>query len=347
MTEQTTYKNAGVDIEAGNALVHQIKDVAKQTHRPEVLSPIGGFAGLFSLTKSLVKNPVLVAATDGVGTKLKLALDENNLTGIGQDLVAMCVNDLICCGAEPLFFLDYFATGKLDLKQAHTVITSMATALKTINCTLLGGETAEMPGLYQNNDFDIAGFSVGIVDETKIISGQTVQENDIIIGVNSSGPHSNGYSLIRKIIDDHNLDLETILPHSKIKLSHALLAPTELYVNPILALTKKITIKAMAHITGGGFIENIPRVLPNDFQALIDHQTVPVAEVFSFLQEQGKIAQKEMWRVFNMGIGFVLVVSPQDVTTAMTTFDKFSLAAHCLGTIKKKTDPKQDKIQIE
>ena len=347
MTEQTTYKNAGVNIEAGNELVHQIKDVAKQTHRSEVLSPIGGFAGLFSLKKSTVQNPTLVAATDGVGTKLKLALDENNLTGIGQDLVAMCVNDLICCGAEPLFFLDYFATGKLDLKQAHTVISSMATALKTINCTLLGGETAEMPGIYQNNDFDVAGFSVGIVDETKIISGQTVQENDVIIGVNSSGPHSNGYSLVRKIIDDHKLNLQATLPQSKTTLSQALLAPTELYVNPIMALTKKITIKAMAHITGGGFIENIPRVLPDDAQAIIDHQTVPVSDVFTFLQEQGKIEQNEMWRVFNMGIGFVLVVSPQDVTTAMKIFDTFSLAAHCLGTIKKKSDPKEDKIQIE
>jgi len=336
MSTPSTYKNAGVNIDAGNSLVNNIKDLAKQTQRPEVLSGIGGFSGLFSLCQSQIQNPVLVASTDGVGTKLKLALDCQIFDGLGQDLVAMCVNDLICCGAEPLFFLDYYATGKLEIAQATQIINSISRSLKSINCTLLGGETAEMPGLYQSKDFDIAGFAVGIVDKNKIIDGSKVQFGDKIIGLASSGFHSNGYSLVRKIINDKNLNVHTTYPFAKESLAKLLLEPTKLYVNPILEILKKFEIKAVAHITGGGLVENVPRVLPEFCIATFEKAKIQTPELFRFFQEKGQIEESEMWRVFNMGIGCVLVVKPENEKEILRVIKEMAFEASVIGEVQKK-----------
>ncbi|OVE81319.1 phosphoribosylformylglycinamidine cyclo-ligase [bacterium K02(2017)] len=334
--DETTYKKAGVDIAAGNQLVDRIKNLSQQTKRSEVISGIGGFSGLFSIANLNVKNPVLVAATDGIGTKLKIALDTNNYETIGQDLVAMCVNDLICCGAEPLFFLDYFATAKLDPDQAGAIIASIAKSLKSINCTLLGGETAEMPGLYQNNDFDMAGFSVGIVDKDKIIDGSQISIGSQVIGIESSGFHSNGYSLVRQIIQDQKLDLEKTYDFSDTSLGTMLLEPTALYVNPIAQLLKQTQILSMAHITGGGLVENIPRVLPTQCKCKIYSKAIKVPALFRFFQEKGNIPENEMWRVFNMGIGFVLIVKKEEVDNVIQKLNAMDYKAHLIGEIQKR-----------
>jgi phosphoribosylformylglycinamidine cyclo-ligase len=334
MTLSLSYKKSGVDIDAGDALVDRIAPLAKKTRRRELISGIGGFAGLFRVDTKKYKHPVLVASTDGVGTKLKLALDVGHIDDLGQDLVAMCVNDLICCGAEPLFFLDYFATGSLNVKQGTMIIQSIARSLKSINCTLLGGETAEMPGLYKKGDFDIAGFTVGVVDRKKIIDGHNVKSGDVLIGLRSSGIHSNGYSLVRKIIDHKKLNLQRQYKGLDRPLGQILLKPTKLYVNPVLDLIKKFNIHAMAHITGGGLFENLPRVLPKKTRPFIDKKKIAVPKVFRFLQAQGNVPEDEMWRVFNMGIGFVLVVAKKDAEKILLALKKMKCAASVIGEIK-------------
>lgn len=336
MALKTTYKDAGVDIDTADDLVTRIKSFSKKTKRVEVISGIGGFAGLFSLANSQVKNPVLVASTDGVGTKLKIAIDLAKYDTIGQDLVAMCVNDLICCGAEPLFFLDYFATGRLNPDDAATIINSIAEALKDINCALLGGETAEMPGLYRDGDFDLAGFSVGLVDKDKIIDGSTVGLGNQIIGLASSGVHSNGYSLVRKIVEVAGLDLRQKHLFAPEGLGLALLAPTLIYVNPVLKLLKSYDVRSMAHITGGGLVENLPRVLPKTCKAIIKKSAVPTPEVFRYLQKHGGVPEDEMWRVFNMGIGYVIVVKPDDLDGALAQLRAMAVNAEHIGSIDKK-----------
>jgi len=300
-----TYKDAGVDIEAGNALVHNIKSLVKQTHRPEVLNHLGGFAALFELPLEKYQHPVLVSGTDGVGTKLKLAIDAAKYDTIGIDLVAMCVNDIIVCGAEPLFFLDYYATAALDVDNATDVVAGIAKGCTLAGAALIGGETAEMPGLYAKNDFDLAGFCVGIVEKNKIIDAQKVSDGDVILGLASSGPHSNGYSLIRRIMAD--VDPATTLDDKP--LLDILLEPTKIYVKSLLALLQTVDVHAIAHITGGGFYENIPRVLPENMCAVINKNSWEIPAVFQWLKEQGNIAEDEMHRTFNCGIGMVLCVS--------------------------------------
>jgi phosphoribosylformylglycinamidine cyclo-ligase len=346
MTNKLTYKSSGVDIDAGNALVDRIKSVCDKTRRSEVISQLGGFSGYFSLTNSGVKNPVLVASTDGVGTKLKIALDMKKFDGLGQDLVAMCVNDLICCGAEPLFFLDYYAAGKLDVDEAAEVITSIAEALKAINCTLLGGETAEMPGLYQKGDFDIAGFAVGIVDKEKIIEGTSVGNGNVVIGLESSGFHSNGYSLVRSIIKERNLDLNKVYPISLKPLGLELLTPTRVYVNPVLHLLRNYQILAMAHITGGGIVENLPRVMSKKCKAIIDTTKFEVPALFRFFQEQGNVPEEEMWRVFNMGIGYIIIAKPGDADGIVQQLSGMKFKAHIIGEIVEKKTGDEAEVEI-
>ncbi len=331
----STYKLSGVNIDAGDALVDQIAPFAKKTHRSEVMAGIGGFAGLFAINNRNKKfiNPVLVASTDGVGTKLKLAIDCEKIDTLGQDLVAMCVNDLICSGAEPLFFLDYFATGKLNVKQAGAVIKSIASSLNRINCTLLGGETAEMPGLYNTGDFDLAGFTVGAVEKSKLIDGHKVKTGDVLIGLASSGIHSNGYSLVRSIVKSAKLNLNKIYSPLKRPLGEVLLTPTIIYVNPILSLIKKFNIHALAHITGGGLFENLPRVLPKNVKPVINKKCIPTPPVFKFLKEKGCVPETEMWRVFNMGIGFVVVASSKDADKVVEHLKKQCCRANIIGHI--------------
>jgi len=296
------YKSAGVDIQAGNDLVDKIKDDVASSHGPNVLGNIGGFAGMFKLDKEY-KNPILVACTDGVGTKVALAQETQKLDSIGQDLVAMCVNDLIVCGAKPLFFLDYFATSKLDVNEAAVIIKSIAKACKDSGCALLGGETAEMPGHYAGNNFDLAGFSVGCVDEHKILTNKSIESGDILLGIESSGPHSNGFSLIRKIISESDLNIDEYQ-----HITEMALKPTHLYPSLILNLLSKYKINGMAHITGGGLTENIPRSIPKNLSVTINKSSWEMPEIFQWLQKNGNILEEEMFRVFNCGIGMVLIV---------------------------------------
>ena len=311
-----TYKQAGVDIDVGNQLVEKIKPLIKTTNRPGVMQNIGGFGGLFELPSNYRK-PVLVSGTDGVGTKLKLAIALNSHKTIGIDLVAMCVNDLIVQGAEPLFFLDYYATAKLSLANAQEIISGIAAGCRLANCALIGGETAEMPGVYSGEDYDLAGFCTGIVEKDKIIDGKNVKAGDAIIALKSSGFHSNGYSLIRKIIKDQELDLNTQLTEESATLGEVLLKPTEIYVKSILDLIKKINIKAIAHITGGGLLDNIPRVLPSNLAAKIDSKSWKVPKVFEIFQNVGQIPQSDMWRTFNCGVGMIVVVNQDDISPAL------------------------------
>lgn len=301
-----TYADAGVDIDAGNELVQRIKPHVEKTRRPEVMASIGGFGGLFAFPVDRYKEPVLVSGTDGVGTKLKLALEMNSHDTIGYDLVGMCVNDVLVCGAEPLFFLDYYATGHLDVDVAEAVVAGIARACKDCGAALVGGETAELPGMYSDGDYDLAGFCVGAVERSQMITGETVIAGDALIGIGSSGCHSNGYSLARKVVETSGADLNQ--PLGETTLGKALLAPTRLYVKPVLELMKKLPIKAMAHITGGGLPENLPRVLPEGIGARIDGKSWIRPEIFGWLQEQGNIEDHEMYRTFNCGLGMVLVV---------------------------------------
>jgi len=303
-----SYKDAGVDIDAGDALVERIKGVAKRTRRPEVLAGLGGFGALCELPKGY-REPVLVSGTDGVGTKLRLAMEVGIHDTIGIDLVAMCVNDLVVAGAEPLFFLDYYATGRLNVDTAEQVIIGIGRGCELAGCALVGGETAEMPGMYEGEDYDLAGFSVGVVEKSEIIDGSQVAAGDVLIGLASSGPHSNGYSLIRKILEVSNADLQQSVGGTT--LAQALMAPTRIYVKPLLALLKAAEVTSLCHITGGGLLENLPRVLPDDCKAVIDLNSHQRPAVFDWLQQAGGVDPREMYRTFNCGIGMVVCVRPQ------------------------------------
>lgn len=309
-TSPLTYRAAGVNIDAGNELVNRIKPFAKKTRRPEVLGDLGGFGALFELPWQRYRQPVLVSTTDGVGTKLKLAQQMQKHDTIGIDLVAMCVNDLIVCGAEPLLFLDYYATGKLNVDTASTVIQGIASGCQQAGVALVGGETAEMPGMYHHEDYDLAGFCVGLVEKQYIIDGSMAKPGDHLIGLASSGPHANGYSLIHTIVRCSQTSLDQ--PFGSSTLGETLLTPTRIYVKPIQQVLKQgLPIKAMAHITGGGLLENLPRVLPNHCQAVINTSAWQRPTIFDWLQHQGNIATHEMYRVFNCGIGMVLVSPPE------------------------------------
>lgn len=330
-----SYQDSGVSIDEGNSFVEKIKPHIKKTLRPEVQSSIGGFAALFELDLKKYKKPLLVSSTDGIGTKLKIGLEMKSYKSLGQDLVAMCVNDLICCGAEPLFFLDYLATSKLDTHQASELIEGVCDALASINCALLGGETAEMPGFYQKGDFDAAGFSVGAVEKSKVINGTLVKEDDIIIGLTSDGFHSNGFSLVRKVLEKNKISLNDDLLGDGVAIGKHLLKATKLYVNPILKALEKISIHALAHITGGGLIENIPRVFPKGFCAEIKKDQIKIPAIFKKFQELGPIEEEEMWRVFNMGVGFIVIIDPQDKEMALDIFNKHNQEAYEIGQIIK------------
>ncbi len=333
-----TYADAGVDISAGNSLVELIKPLAKSTRRVGADAKLGGFGGLFDLKACGFKDPVLVAANDGVGTKLKLAIDAKIHRGVGIDLVAMSVNDLVVQGAEPLFFLDYYATGKLDVSAAREVIAGIAEGCKQAACALIGGETAEMPGLYQGDDYDLAGFAVGAVERKKILPRNDVGVGDVILGLASTGPHSNGYSLIRKIVEVSGLRLSDAAPFAKGQsLAEALLTPTRIYVKSLLkALKAHKGIKALAHITGGGFTENIPRVLPKRTVAAIDLAQIPFAPVFQWLAKTGGVAEAEMLRTFNCGVGMIVVVKASEAKTVAATLKRAGEKVVTLGTIEKR-----------
>ncbi|WP_428240417.1 phosphoribosylformylglycinamidine cyclo-ligase [Gynuella sp.] len=310
-----SYADAGVDINAGNALVEKIKSVTARTKRPEVLGGLGGFGALCEIPEGY-RRPVLVSGTDGVGTKLKLALDMKKHDTIGIDLVAMCVNDLVVCGAEPLFFLDYYATGALDIETAAEVITGIAKGCEESGCALVGGETAEMPGMYHGDDYDLAGFCVGVVEKDNIIDGSTIADGDTIIGLPSSGPHSNGYSLIRKVIDVAGATLDQDFGDST--LGQTLLQPTRLYVKPLLKTMRDTSgIKGLVHITGGGFQENIPRILPDQVKAIIETTSWQRPVIFDWLQENGNITDWELFKTFNCGIGMICIVATDQVEQVM------------------------------
>ncbi len=333
-----SYRDAGVDIDAGNTLVDEIKQITKRTHRPEVLSQLGGFGALCEIPAKY-QQPVLVSATDGVGTKLKLAMQMNKHDTIGIDLVAMCVNDLIVCGAEPLFFLDYYATGGLDVGVAKSVVSGIGEGCEQAGCALIGGETAEMPGMYQPGDYDLAGFSVGVVEKTKIIDVSDVQIGDCLIGLRSSGPHSNGYSLIRKILEVSGADLQQ--PFADSTLGETLLAPTIIYVNTVRELAATVNIHGIAHITGGGLIENLPRVLPDNACAAINKQSWSRPEIFNWLQEQGNVNEHEMLRTFNCGIGMVLCIPEQDCQVALDVLNRTEESAFLIGQIEERDGDKE------
>ncbi len=326
-----SYRDAGVDIDAGDALVERIKPYAKRTQRPEVMGGLGGFGALCQIPLDRYKEPVLVSGTDGVGTKLRLAMQLHKHDTIGIDLVAMCVNDLVVQGAEPLFFLDYYATGHLEVDTAADVIKGIADGCEQAGCALIGGETAEMPGMYHGGDYDLAGFSVGVVDKSKIIDGSKVAAGDALIGLASSGPHSNGYSLIRKVLEVSQAYLGEEF-HGK-TLGETLLAPTRIYIKPLLKLFAEVEVHALAHITGGGLLENIPRVLPKNCRAVIDKQSWQRPPVFDWLQQKGNIDEREMHRVFNCGVGMVIAVAQADLERSLAVLKAAGEEAWHLGHI--------------
>ena len=327
-----SYRDAGVDIDTGNALIERIKPVVKNTFRPGVLTGLGGFGALFELPLDRYKEPVLVSGTDGVGTKLKLALELNKHDTIGIDLVAMCVNDIIVTGAEPLFFLDYYATAHLELDIATDVIKGIAEGCKQAGAALTGGETAEMPGMYSDGDYDLAGFCVGIVEKSKIIEPGRVQPGDVLIGLASTGPHSNGYSLVRKILEVSNADLNQSIDGQP--LGQALLAPTRIYVKSLLALIEQVEVHALAHITGGGLPENLPRVLPKGTKAVIDSNSWQRPALFDWLQQKGNVEESEMLRTFNCGVGMVACVAEADADQTIELLNANGEQAWRLGHIE-------------
>ncbi len=328
-----SYRDAGVDIDAGNTLVERIKPHAKRTMRPGVLGGLGGFGALFEIPLDRYRQPVLVSGTDGVGTKLKLAMELGKHDTIGIDLVAMCVNDLIVAGAEPLFFLDYYATGHLNVDAASDVVKGIADGCELAGCALSGGETAEMPGMYEGDDYDLAGFCVGVVDKPKIIDGSRVREGDVLIGIASSGPHSNGYSLIRKVLEVSGANLGADF-HGR-PLGEVLLAPTRIYVKPLLQLIEQVQVNALAHITGGGLPENLPRVLPEGCRAVIDSSGWSRPAIFDWLAQQGGIAEAEMYRTFNCGVGMVVVVPAGQAEQAVKLLNEAGESATRIGHIEK------------
>ncbi|TBW54476.1 phosphoribosylformylglycinamidine cyclo-ligase [Marinobacter halodurans] len=334
MTDQKTgltYRDAGVDIDAGNALVERIKHTASRTRRPEVLGGLGGFGAMVALPSGY-KEPILVSGTDGVGTKLRLAMQLGRHDTIGIDLVAMCVNDLIVGGAEPLMFLDYYATGKLNVDVAADVVDGIGRGCELAGCALVGGETAEMPGMYEGDDYDLAGFCVGIVERNEIIDGLNVRAGDALIALGSSGPHSNGYSLIRKIIDVSGADLDMAMGDTT--LGNALMEPTRIYVKNLLKLIKTVGVRAMAHITGGGLPENIPRVLPDGTVAVVDTESWTLPPVFQWLKDAGNVEDREMYRTFNCGIGMVICVPADQAQDALDTLTGLGETAWRLGHIE-------------
>jgi phosphoribosylformylglycinamidine cyclo-ligase len=332
--QSLSYKDAGVDIDAGNALVENIKGAVKRTTRPEVMGGLGGFGSVCQLPTGY-KEPVLVAGTDGVGTKLRLAIDLEKHDTVGIDLVAMCVNDLIVQGAEPLFFLDYYATAKLDVAVASAVVEGIAEGCVQAGCALVGGETAEMPGMYHGSDYDVAGFCVGVVEAEDAIDGSQVAAGDALIALGSSGPHSNGFSLIRKIIEVSEADISAQLGASSIQ--EQLLTPTRIYVKSVLTLLETVKVNAISHITGGGFWENIPRVLPDNMQANIDKSSWQWPEIFTWLQEQGNVTEHEMYRTFNCGVGLMIALPQDQVDSALQILQDAGEAAWVIGSIAEKS----------
>ncbi|MBV7300876.1 phosphoribosylformylglycinamidine cyclo-ligase [Enterovibrio paralichthyis] len=338
-----SYKDAGVDIDAGNALVDRIKGVVKRTRRPEVMGGIGGFGALCELPTKY-KQPVLVSGTDGVGTKLRLAMDLKKHDTIGIDLVAMCVNDLIVQGAEPLFFLDYYATGKLDVDTAAAVVTGIGEGCMQAGCSLIGGETAEMPGMYHGEDYDVAGFCVGVVEKEEVIDGSKVAPGDAIIAVASSGPHSNGYSLVRKIIEVSGADVNAELEGKT--LAEHLLEPTRIYVKPVLKMLESCEVHAISHITGGGFWENIPRVLPENTKAVIDGNSWEWPAIFNWLQESGNVTEHEMYRTFNCGVGLVIALPAEQAQQAIDILNQEGENAWLIGSIENAV-PNEEQVEIK
>ncbi|HHT00264.1 MAG TPA: phosphoribosylformylglycinamidine cyclo-ligase [Thiomicrospira sp.] len=331
-TQSISYKDSGVDIDAGNALVQAIKPIAKATTRPEVPASLGGFGALFELDMSKYKNPILVSGTDGVGTKLRLAIDSGKHDQVGIDLVAMCVNDLIVQGAEPLFFLDYYATGKLDLDVATDVVKGIGEGCLQSGCALIGGETAEMPGMYPKGDYDLAGFCVGIVEKADLIDGTKVKSGDVMLGLASTGPHSNGYSLIRKVLEVSNADLQMDMDGQP--LIDALMAPTKIYVKSLLELMKSVDIHAVSHITGGGLLENLPRVMPDNTTANIDTNSWNRPAVFDWIQANGNVEFEEMHRTLNCGIGLVIVVDAAEQDKAIEILTNAGETVSVIGQIE-------------
>ncbi|WP_088179492.1 phosphoribosylformylglycinamidine cyclo-ligase [Zoogloea sp. LCSB751] len=340
-----TYRDAGVDIDAGDALVDRIKPFAKRTMRPEVLGGIGGFGALFEISKKF-KEPVLVSGTDGVGTKLKLAFQLNKHDTVGQDLVAMSVNDILVQGAEPLFFLDYFACGKLHVDTAATVVEGIARGCELSGCALIGGETAEMPSMYPDGEYDLAGFAVGAVDKSKIIDGSTIRPGDVVLGLASSGAHSNGYSLIRKIIEVSKPDLEADF-HGR-KLKDVIMEPTRLYVKSLLALMEKRDglVKGLAHITGGGLLDNVPRVLADNLTAVLKKDAWTLPPLFQWLQQAGNVDAQEMYRVFNCGIGMVVIVAKEDAAAAAEQLRATGETVYELGTIEARAEGQAQTVVV-
>ncbi|MBL79978.1 MAG: phosphoribosylformylglycinamidine cyclo-ligase [Nitrosomonadaceae bacterium] len=338
-----SYYDAGVDIDAGNLLVKNIKPHVKRTMRSEVLNGLGGFGALFEISKNY-KNPVLVSGADGVGTKLKLAFRLGRHDSIGIDLVAMSVNDILVHGAEPLFFLDYFACGRLNIDITTRVVKGIALGCEQAGCALVGGETAEMPGMYSKNEYDLAGFAVGIVEKDRIINGQSITEGDAILGLASSGAHSNGYSLIRKVLEENHIDIAINLNDKS--LMDIIMEPTRIYVKPVLNLLKHFPVKGMAHITGGGLVENIPRILPEGITAVLKKSSWDKPNLFSWLQQQGKIDDREMYRVFNCGIGMVLIISNEHVGAVLKILRNAGEVVWHIGTTRRR-DEGEAKIFVE
>ncbi len=335
MNTPITYRDAGVDIDAGDALVEAIKPYARRTLRPEVLAGIGGFGALVEISKKY-REPVLVAGTDGVGTKLKLAFELQRHGTVGIDLVAMSVNDILVQGAEPLFFLDYFSCGKLDVAIATEVVRGIAHGCELAGCALIGGETAEMPGMYPDGEYDLAGFAVGVVEKSRIISGKTIAPGDVVLGLASSGAHSNGYSLVRRILERARPDLDADF-HGR-KFSDVLMEPTRIYVKPLLALRAALPVKGMAHITGGGIVENLPRVLPDAVRARVSQSAWPLPPLFAWLQKEGGVAEGEMHRVFNCGIGMTVIVAAADAAAATAMLEAQGETVYRLGEIAARSE---------
>jgi phosphoribosylformylglycinamidine cyclo-ligase len=328
------YKNAGVDIAAGNEAVERMKKHVKRTYRPEVMTDLGGFGALFGLNKDKYEEPVLVSGTDGVGTKLKIAFAADRHDTIGIDAVAMCVNDIVVQGAEPLFFLDYLACDKVVPEKIEAIVAGIAEGCHQAGCALIGGETAEMPGMYSAGEYDIAGFTVGVADKAKLVTGANIAAGDTVIGLASSGVHSNGFSLVRKLLlEQEGYGLNDVLPELGAPLADVLLAPTKIYVKPLLALLEQLPVKGMAHITGGGFIENIPRVLPDNVDVEINYGSWPILPIFGLMQDKGNVSNRDMFTTFNMGIGLVLVVSAADGERALELLKASGEEAYIIGKV--------------
>jgi phosphoribosylformylglycinamidine cyclo-ligase len=333
--QSLSYRDAGVDIDAGDALVENIKPFAKRTMRPEILGGLGGFGALCELPKKY-KQPVLVSGTDGVGTKLKLAFMLNKHDTVGIDLVAMSVNDILVQGAEPLFFLDYFACGKLDVPVATDVIKGIAAGCEQAGCALIGGETAEMPGMYPAGEYDLAGFAVGVVEKDNVINGRTIHVGDVLLGLASSGAHSNGYSLVRKIIERTGIDLNSDF-HGR-PLRDVVMAPTRIYVKPMLALMEQLPVKGMAHITGGGLLENIPRVLPENLTAVLRKDSWEIPPLFRWMQQEGNVLDTEMYRTFNCGIGMVVIIAQEHADDATKFLQAAGETVYRIGSIEARAE---------